>query len=52
MAENQPNIQEQPTSYDIAGAAGVSIATISRVLNGHRNARLATWDRTSAATAA
>jgi LacI family transcriptional regulator len=45
VAEKQPNIQAPPTIYDLACAAGVSIASVSRVLNGHRNTRLASGDR-------
>ena len=45
MAEKQPNIQAPPPIYHVACAAGVSIASVSRVLNGHRNTRLATRDR-------
>ena len=32
---NQTNQTKQPTIYDISQKAGVSIATVSRVLNGH-----------------
>jgi LacI family transcriptional regulator len=45
MADTQPNIQAPPTIYDVARAAGVSIASVSRVLNGHRNPRQETRDR-------
>lgn len=34
-----------PTIYDVARSAGVSIASVSRVLNGHRNPRQETKDR-------
>ncbi|HET9897295.1 MAG TPA: LacI family DNA-binding transcriptional regulator [Streptosporangiaceae bacterium] len=40
---------QQPTIYDVARAAGVSIASVSRVLNGHRNPRQETRDRVLAA---
>jgi DNA-binding LacI/PurR family transcriptional regulator len=49
MAEKQPTIQGPPTIYDVARATDVSIASASRVLNGHRNTVLATRDRTSEA---
>src|SRR5258708_10867943 len=52
MAETQPNIQRPPTIYDVARAAGVSIASLSRVLNGHRNPRQAPSDRVLRAVAA
>ncbi len=45
MADTQPNIQAPPTIYDVARIAGVSIASVSRVLNGHRNPRQETRDR-------
>jgi len=51
MAESQPNIQAPPTIYDVARAAGVSIASVSRVLNGHRNPRQDTRDRVLRAVA-
>src|SRR5260370_41883387 len=51
MAETQPNIQRPPTIYDVARAAGVSIASVSRVLNGHRNPRQGTRDRVLRAVA-
>src|SRR5712692_339677 len=51
MADTQPNIQGPPTIYDVARAAGVSIASISRVLNGHRNPRQETRDRVLRAVA-
>ena len=38
-----------PTIYDVARLAGVSIASVSRVLNGHRNPRQETRDRVLAA---
>jgi|SRR6266487_650571 len=40
-----------PTIYDVARAAGVSIASVSRVLNGHRNPRQETRDRVLKAVA-
>jgi LacI family transcriptional regulator len=51
MADTQPNIQAPPTIYDVARAAGVSIASVSRVLNGHRNPRQETRDRVLQAVA-
>lgn len=45
MADAQPGISTPPTIYDVARAAGVSIASVSRVLNGHRNPRQETRDR-------
>ena len=38
-----------PTIYDVARLAGVSIASVSRVLNGQRNPRQETRDRVLAA---
>jgi len=40
-----------PTIYDVARMAGVSIASVSRVLNGQRNPRQETRDRVLAAVA-
>ena len=40
-----------PTIYDVARAAGVSIASVSRVLNGQRNPRQETRDRVLQAVA-
>ena len=40
-----------PTIYDVARAAGVSIASVSRVLNGQRNPRPETKERVLAAVA-
>src|SRR5215470_16246925 len=51
MAETEPNIQGPPTIYDVARVAGVSIASVSRVLNGHRNPRQETKDRVLRAVA-
>jgi LacI family transcriptional regulator len=57
MADSQPGIPQQPgipsppTIYDVARAAGVSIASVSRVLNGHRNPRPETRDRVLQAVA-
>jgi DNA-binding LacI/PurR family transcriptional regulator len=45
VAEKQPNIQAPPPIYDVVCAAGVSIPSVSWVLNGHRHARLATRDQ-------
>ena len=39
------NSTQPPTIYDVARAAGVSIASVSRVLNGTRNPRPETKDR-------
>jgi LacI family transcriptional regulator len=51
MQEAPANIQQPPTIYDVARAAGVSIASVSRVLNGHRNPRQETRDRVLRAVA-
>src|SRR6202020_3348185 len=40
-----------PTIYDVARLAGVSIASVSRVLNGQRNPRPETQDRVLQAVA-
>lgn len=40
-----PALSQPPTIYDVARAAGVSIASVSRVLNGRRNPRPETRDR-------
>jgi LacI family transcriptional regulator len=45
MTDLHSNLQTPPTIYDVARAAGVSIASVSRVLNGHRNPRQETRDR-------
>jgi LacI family transcriptional regulator len=42
---------QQPTIYDVARVAGVSIASVSRVLNGQRNPRADTKERVLAAVA-
>ncbi|HEY1644745.1 MAG TPA: LacI family DNA-binding transcriptional regulator [Streptosporangiaceae bacterium] len=42
---------QPPTIYDVARAAGVSIASVSRVLNGRRNPREETRDRVLQAVA-
>jgi LacI family transcriptional regulator len=39
------NSSQPPTIYDVARVAGVSIASVSRVLNGRRNPRPETKDR-------
>jgi LacI family transcriptional regulator len=44
-------MQSPPTIYDVARVAGVSIASVSRVLNGHRNPRPETRERVLAAVA-
>ncbi len=51
MPDVPANIQQPPTIYDVARAAGVSIASVSRVLNGHRNPRQETRDRVLQAVA-
>src|SRR5579863_7655381 len=51
MPDLPANIQQPPTIYDVARAAGVSIASVSRVLNGHRNPRQETRDRVLQAVA-
>ncbi len=43
--------QRQPTIYDVARAAGVSIASVSRVLNGRRNPLPDTRERVERAVA-
>ena len=37
MVDNGDAVHTQPTIYDVARVAGVSIASVSRVLNEHRN---------------
>ena len=44
-------VSATPTIYDVARAAGVSIASVSRVLNGQRNPRQETKERVLAAVA-
>jgi len=44
-------VSTAPTIYDVARAAGVSIASVSRVLNGRRNPRPETRDRVLQAVA-
>ena len=52
MHDVPANLQQQPpTIYDVAREAGVSIASVSRVLNGHRNPRQETRDRVLQAVA-
>jgi LacI family transcriptional regulator len=46
-----PDSSAAPTIYDVARVAGVSIASVSRVLNGQRNPRQETRDRVLAAVA-
>ena len=51
MAEIRDTANTPPTIYDVARAAGVSIASVSRVLNGQRNPRQETRDRVLRAVA-
>lgn len=51
MADLPATVHSPPTIYDVARAAGVSIASVSRVLNGHRNPRQETRDRVLQAVA-
>jgi LacI family transcriptional regulator len=51
MADAQQSMQAPATIYDVARVAGVSIASVSRVLNGHRNPRQETRDRVLEAVA-
>jgi LacI family transcriptional regulator len=50
-AEPGPSPSQPPTIYDVARAAGLSIASVSRVLNGQRNPREDTRERVLAAVA-
>ena len=45
MADTSEMISTPPTIYDVARVAGVSIASVSRVLNGRRNPREETRER-------
>src|SRR6266496_2786343 len=45
MAEIRDTANSPPTIYDVARVAGVSIASVSRVLNGQRNPREETRER-------
>jgi LacI family transcriptional regulator len=51
MAEIRDTANTPPTIYDVARAAGVSIASVSRVLNGQRNPRAETRERVLKAVA-
>jgi LacI family transcriptional regulator len=51
MAEIRDMANTPPTIYDVARAAGVSIASVSRVLNGQRNPRQETRERVMQAVA-
>jgi LacI family transcriptional regulator len=50
-AERGTSPSQPPTIYDVARVAGVSIASVSRVLNGQRNPRVDTKERVLAAVA-
>jgi LacI family transcriptional regulator len=50
-AERGTSPSQPPTIYDVARVAGVSIASVSRVLNGQRNPRADTKERVLAAVA-
>jgi LacI family transcriptional regulator len=50
-APGTPASDAPPTIYDVARVAGVSIASVSRVLNGRRNPRPETRDRVQRAVA-
>src|SRR5262249_11922535 len=49
--DGQALLQGQPTIYDVVRAAGVSIASVSRVLNGRRNPLPDTRERVERAVA-
>jgi LacI family transcriptional regulator len=49
--DGQAQLQGQPTIYDVARVAGVSIASVSRVLNGRRNPLPDTKERVERAVA-
>src|SRR5260370_14540087 len=51
MADIREVISAPPTIYDVARVAGVSIASVSRVLNGRRNPREETRERVLKAVA-
>ncbi|MGH3270073.1 MAG: LacI family DNA-binding transcriptional regulator, partial [Trebonia sp.] len=51
MADTPDVAQTPPTIYDVARVAGVSIASVSRVLNGRRNPREETRERVLQAVA-
>src|SRR5258707_11833491 len=51
MADIREVISAPPTIYDVARVAGVSIASVSRVLNGRRNPREETRERVLQAVA-
>jgi LacI family transcriptional regulator len=50
-ADGPIGVAQAPTIYDVARVAGVSIASVSRVLNGRRNPRPETRDRVLQAVA-
>jgi LacI family transcriptional regulator len=51
VADTRGTDREPPTIYDVARVAGVSIASVSRVLNGRRNPREETRERVLQAVA-
>jgi len=51
MADTREMMSSPPTIYDVARVAGVSIASVSRVLNGRRNPRAETRERVLQAVA-